>query len=385
MNAFIWKVSIYRFLDAFKLVALLFTLLFAQNGMSVFQISVLVVIWSVSQMLFEIPMGIVADKYPRRNVLVVAAIIVAIGFSLWLVGGFIFYALGMVLYGLRNALVSGTQEAFVYDELESMNKADNYANVSSRLEGSMQLGFLFSAILGGLVGQLSFNLAILLSIISSILSAVVLLKIKAVRPVRSTGEVGYFKVLSNAIKEIHTNPKILIAIIFISCTFGIAGAGDKYFPLVFKDLGINTAFNGTLVALAVGMFALSGYTFVWWNKLKNNYWQYLLIMISGLLFILFGLVNSLVLLPLVFVSHYIGKLALVKLDADLQSHVSSNQRATILSIKGLTFEIIFLIATLFYGYISGVWGVISVIYIWGIFYIVWTLLFIPYISRMFAK
>jgi MFS family permease len=376
MRAFVWKTSLYRFLDAFKLVALIFTLLFAENGLSVFQVSILVVIWSVSQMLFEIPMGVVADKYSRRNVLIAASVIVAIGFSLWLFGGFLFYALGMILYGLRNALVSGTQEAFVYDELKSLGKDSEYANVSGKLDGSMQMGFMLSAILGGIVGQFSFNLAIILSIITSLFSAGVLLTIKAVSPIQSMGEVGYFKVLKRAIKEIHSNSKILMAIIFIACTFGIAGAGDKYFPLVFKDLGINTAFIGSLIALEVGMFALSGYTFPWWNKLKNNYWQYLLIIASGVLFIIFGLGNSLVLLPLVFISSYIGKLALVKLDVDLQDQVSSEQRATVLSIKGLIFEIIFLVATLFFGYVSSQLGVISTISIWGGFYILWTLLFI---------
>lgn len=382
MNSFIWKVSLYRFLDAFKLVALIFTLLFAANGLSPFEISLLIVIWSVSQLLFEIPMGIVADKYSRRNVLIVASILVAFGFSLWLIGGFFFYALGMILYGLRNALVSGTHEAFVYDELKSFDKTDQYANVNGKLEGSMNLGFMLSVILGGLVGQYSFSWAIILSVISSLLAGCVLLSIRSVAPVKSTGEKEYFHILFKAIKEISSNTKILFAIIFISCTFGIAGAADKYFPLVFESQGISTAVIGVLVALEVGMFALAGYTFSYWNKLKNNYWQYLLILTSGVLFLIFGIGNSLILLPLVFISSYIGKLALVKIDADLQHHISSERRATVLSIKGITFEVVFLLATVFFGFIASTYGLLWVITIWGCFYLFWTLLFVRRMMKL---
>jgi len=382
MNSFIWKVSLYRFLDAFKLIALIFTLLFANNGLSPFEISLLIVFWSVSQLLFEIPMGIVADKYPRRNVLIVASLLVALGFSLWLIGGFFFYAVGMILYGLRNALVSGTHEAFVYDELESLDNADQYANINGRLDGSMQLGFMLSVILGGFIGQFSFSLAIILSIMSSLFAAITLLSIRSLNPVKSTGERKYFEVLKKAIKEIGSNSKILLAIIFISCTFGIAGAADKYVPLVFGSLGLSTTIIGALIALEVGMFALAGYTFSYWNRLKNNYWQYILILTSGTLFLFFGLGNSIVFLPLFFISSYVGKLALVKIDADLQHHISSDQRATVLSIKGLTFETVFILATVFFGFIASHFGLLLVITIWGLFYLLWTLLFIRRLMRL---
>ncbi len=216
MKDFFWKVSLYKFLDAFKLIGAIFTLLFAQNGLNVFQISLLIAIWSATQLVLEVPMGVVADKYPRRNVLIVATVLLAIGFSLWLHGGFVFYALGMLLWGARNALTSGTIEAFVYDELKSYNKEEEYGKVNGKLEGTMQLGFMFSAILGGIIAQYNFSWVIILTVLTSILGALVLLTTKAVRPVRSTGEAKYFSVLKDAFKEIKANKILLFIIIFIN-------------------------------------------------------------------------------------------------------------------------------------------------------------------------
>ena len=75
MKQFILKMSIYRFLDAVKFIGVIFVLLFAHNGMDPFQISILISIWSATQLFLEVPLGTVADKYPRRNLLIIALLI----------------------------------------------------------------------------------------------------------------------------------------------------------------------------------------------------------------------------------------------------------------------------------------------------------------------
>ena len=69
--------------------------------MNPFQISILISIWSATQLLLEVPLGAVADKYPRRNLLIIALLIHAVGFVFWLKGGFIFYAIGFILWGFK--------------------------------------------------------------------------------------------------------------------------------------------------------------------------------------------------------------------------------------------------------------------------------------------
>lgn len=375
MQAFIWKLYIYKFLDAFKLIGAIFTLLFAQNGLSVFEISTLIAIWSITQLSLEVPMGVVADKYSRRNVLIIGIILLCIGFALWLKGDFLFYALGLILWGEKNALTSGTFEAYVYDELKSFNKEQEYGQISGKLEGTANLGYMFSAILGGIIAQYNFNWVILLTILVNLIGAIVLFTTKSVKPVRSTGEVRYFTVLKNAIAEVKANKTLLYIIMFISLVFGTSGTADEYWALIFSDLGVTTAFIGTLIALEFGVFAMAGYSFPWVErniKLKN--WSLILVLISGALFIVFGVGKSLVFLPLVFLASYLLKLALVKLDADLQHKIQSEQRATILSIKSLTSEIVYLLTLLFFGFAATLLGVVSLIYIWGIIIIFWTVL-----------
>jgi MFS family permease len=85
-----------------------YTLLFADAGLSVWQISSLFVIWSVSSMVFEVPLGAWADATSRRRLLIIGPLLTALAFALWVAfASFWVFALGFVLWGLKSALTSG--------------------------------------------------------------------------------------------------------------------------------------------------------------------------------------------------------------------------------------------------------------------------------------
>ena len=88
----------------------------------------LFVIWSTTAFVLEVPSGAWADTYSRRKLLVLGALISALGYAAWItVPSFAGFALGFVLWGMSSALISGTFEAFVYDELAARDCTDKYA------------------------------------------------------------------------------------------------------------------------------------------------------------------------------------------------------------------------------------------------------------------
>lgn len=371
MKSFLWKISLYRFLDAFKLIGVIYTLFLQFKGLNVFQIALLIGIWSVTQLVLEVPMGLIADRFPRRNLLIISMLAVCIGFSLWIKGGFLFYAFGMILWGVKNSLTSGTFESFVYDELKSQGLEQNYGKISSRIEGFFQFGLMLSAIIGGLLAKYSFNLVLISSIFISLLAALVLFTIETAPPIKQIGKPKYLEILKNAIREIRSNYSLLMIILFISLTFGVSASAGEYWPLILNKLVANTAIVGLLMAIEFGIFSLSGYSFHYWDKLKLKGWNQILFIISGALLIIFGFGRSVVLIPLVFISSYFLKLALIKSETDLQHAVSSNQRATVLSVKALILEAVYLLSLLSFGYISTKLGIISIIYVWGALVVLW--------------
>lgn len=93
-------------------------MLFADNGVSTGQISTLFIIWSLTSFVFEVPSGAWADTIDRRLLLVLSAVIYAVGFSAWIVvPTYAGFATGFVRWGLSGAIMSGTFESLLYDEL----------------------------------------------------------------------------------------------------------------------------------------------------------------------------------------------------------------------------------------------------------------------------
>ena len=102
-----------------------YSLLFADHGISASHISLLLILWSATSFVFEVPSGAWADSFDRRHLLVVSAFVYAAGFATWMTWQtFPGFALGFVLWGLSSSLMSGTFESLVYDELVERDAAD---------------------------------------------------------------------------------------------------------------------------------------------------------------------------------------------------------------------------------------------------------------------
>lgn len=385
MTQFILKMSVYRFLDALKFIGVIFVLLFAHNGMSPFQISMLISIWSATQLLLEVPLGAVADKYPRRNLLIIALLIHAVGFVFWLKGGFVFYAIGFILWGFKNALTSGTLEAFVYDELNFFDKESSYEEINGKLESAFWIGITVSAVLGGLIATVSYDLVLILSIVTTLFAIIALLTIKSVKPVQTTGETKYLAVLKEAVLEIKNNSTLIGIISFFCLIFATYGAADEYWSLIYQALGLPLSVIGIFVALGYGSFVVAGWTLKLFN---NNYIkgkEHLLIILSAIAFIIAGLLKSYISIPLIFLGMYIFKVAHLKFDAKFQYAIKSDQRATISSLKSLVFEIVYMGFVLLFGFTSEKLGITSVMYLLGILLVIWLFIFRVFLSSSLKK
>jgi MFS family permease len=94
------------------------TMIWQASGLTHTNIYVLqCVIFAGTALLFELPSGILADVYGRRNILRAGAIISGLGFGLyWLIGrGFASMAVGEVVLGIGFACISGADSALVSD------------------------------------------------------------------------------------------------------------------------------------------------------------------------------------------------------------------------------------------------------------------------------
>lgn len=135
MGGLIWKATAYRFLDTLVLIYPFYTVMFAGAGLTPIQIGVVLAAWSMTAIVLEIPTGALADRVSRRWLLLIAQLIRGVSFLLWfLFPGFWGFLIGLVLWGVKTALVSGTFEALLFDELKAQGREHLYARAIGRAQ-----------------------------------------------------------------------------------------------------------------------------------------------------------------------------------------------------------------------------------------------------------
>jgi predicted MFS family arabinose efflux permease len=146
-----------------------YTLLFSDTGLSVWQISSLFVIWSVSSLVLEVPSGAWADATSRRRLLVIGPLLTAVAFGLWVAApGFWVFAAGFLLWGLKSALTSGALEALVYEELQRVDATERYP----ALMGRGQVASVLAAMCSGAVAARPVRTAVIVvAVVASVWGA----------------------------------------------------------------------------------------------------------------------------------------------------------------------------------------------------------------------
>jgi len=241
-----------------------YALLFADHGVGSGGISVLFIIWALTSFLCEIPSGAWADTFDRRRLLVTSAWIYAAGFASWLVWQtFAGFALGFVCWGLSGALMSGTFESLVYDELVERGARGQYARLIGWAQSTALVANLTATAaaaglyhLGGyaLVGWTS----VAISGVQGLLAATLPVSHRARHAPHPEGALAatehaasrYVSMLRTGLSESMHHPEVRRVLLLASAMVAMT-AYDEYFPLVARDHDVPTTVVPVLVAITV--------------------------------------------------------------------------------------------------------------------------------------
>ena len=243
-----------------------YALLFRDHGLSMGEVSSLLVIWSITSFVMEVPSGAWADSVSRRGLLVLSSLLYAIGFSLWLlVPGYAGFAAGFVLWGTSSALMSGTFEALLYDELAAVGAESSYAGLMGWANSLSMLAQLVGTLVAAPLFALgSYHLVGWVSVAIALGQAMLALSLPAAPRVAEADQtdVGgapqaragfaarYATMLRSGLSEVMWRPSLRHAVLIVSLLLGVL-AFDEYFPFVAREHGAATATVPLLNALTV--------------------------------------------------------------------------------------------------------------------------------------
>lgn len=133
-------------------------ILFLDLGLTLDQFVLLNLIWAATIFLFEVPSGALADTIGRRKLLITSAGLMVLEMLCLLLaprhGGSVLFTLcitNRVLSGLSEAFASGADEALAYDSLPKNDREEAWDRTLAAAMRWRSAGFVIAMILGGLL------------------------------------------------------------------------------------------------------------------------------------------------------------------------------------------------------------------------------------------
>ena len=353
-----------------------FTILFLDFGLTLDQFALLNAVWAAAIVLLEVPSGALADTLGRRNLLVATGVLMVIEIALLCFvplgnAGLLFgvFLVNRVLSGAAEAAASGADEAIAYDTLKTEGNAGDWPRVLEKQMRMQSMAYIGAMSLGAavydpalmqraadalglkiqLTQALTLRFPLYLTLVFAVMTLLTTLRMQE-PPLSAPGcepagpgpkpGLQAFKLTLQAGGWILQTPFALVIILaglmFDNClrmvitlgsqyyrlislpeaSFGLIGSGLAVLGLVIPRLAYHMvnrhtpAYNLAIMAV-FSMLGLIGLTFF--------------IPVFGLVPV--ALISAVMYLGRFYQSHYLNRIT------------ASHQRATVLSFKGLSFNL----------------------------------------------
>lgn len=151
---YVWFTMLYNARAYYPVLAVMFTDL----GLSLERFVFLNLVWALAIFVLEVPSGALADTLGRKTLLVFSAVLMVVEMAILLVapkdGGMLLFAMciaNRLLSGVSEAAASGADEAIVYEALAEEGRSAAWDEVLATAMRWRAAGLLIAMILGGLL------------------------------------------------------------------------------------------------------------------------------------------------------------------------------------------------------------------------------------------
>lgn len=334
----LYTIKIAKWLMLYMPIVILF---YEENDIPDKQLFILHGIYSLIIAIWEVPSGIIADRWGRKPSMQLGTMLGAIGFMLYAFThnywGFLFAEIAL---GLGQGFISGADSALLYDTLYQQNRKEKYLHVEGRITA---LGNLSESMAGVLVSVLAFsvyrNYYYVQSFIAIIGFGASFLLVEPSHFKKLSAESNF---LSNFYSTFKSNRK-LRSIIIISSLFGLSSLSMAWFSqAIFKEIDLPRNWYGygwTVLNLTVGIGSFFAGKV---SKLvKPSALILILVIIFGVTFITTGIVLNYYTLAVVLLFYFARGIVHPVMKHYINELCSSDIRATVLSVRSLLIRVAF--------------------------------------------
>ena len=238
---------LYGFLDSFWPCAPFFIIYFSQITGSFTLAMSLGTIHTLTTTFLEVPTGVLSDKFKRKTVTTLGALSVLMATCLYLAAdNYLILVLASIFYGLYDALMSGNNEALIFDSLKENRLQRKYHKVLGRMRGYSSLSYGISALVGsGIVWLYGIKETFYVVVLGSFF--LLLVSLSLCEPKIHTDEVrdNPFKHFIKSVKYLWKNKRLRYLTIATGSDYGVGYAAYNFISVFFNQF-VPTWVLGTL-------------------------------------------------------------------------------------------------------------------------------------------
>ncbi|MBU4141871.1 MFS transporter [Patescibacteria group bacterium] len=250
------KFYIQSFLGALSFPGAIWILYFLKIGLSLEKVGLLVSVMFLTQFIFEIPSSILADRYSRKNILIIGTVFSILSSILFFSGdSFAPFLLAVIFSGIYASFISGTDHALIYDTLLNLKRENDYKKIQSRIRGIYFLGRAISSVLVVLVYAINYKLPFLIGAVIGLLILFILVLIKEPTFHKSSG--AHLDQIKEGLKFLLSHENTWLIVLVFSSVYATSMILFTNYQPVLDFAGLPILYF-SLVYLAVNIFSFAG-------------------------------------------------------------------------------------------------------------------------------
>ncbi len=293
----------------------------------------------------EVPTGMVADRWGRRPSLVASGLLTALGLTVFgLAGSFELLLLAFALFGTGLSLMSGADDAMLFDSLAPLGRGGEFARRAGRLNAMAWGVNAATAMVGaGLAQVTSLSLPIAISGVFGILAA--FLALRFTEPPARGEPVPFLRIGARAARRVLGQREMWTIILFFAAVLVSAALVFTVFQPLATRLGAPVWSLGVIAAAMTLSSAFGGWMAAATERQFGLPRTLAVAGIGAMVALLAGAAGMHVLFPLILLSPLAWNV-LHPLVADyLARRAPDRERATVLSLNSMASQLATVIAT----------------------------------------
>jgi hypothetical protein len=368
----------------FLLLMPVFVLFYEENGLGLQDIFIIQAFYSICVILFEIPSGYFADILGRKRSMLIGVTFAASGFITYAYS-FTFneFLIAQFLLAVGSSFVSGSDTALLYDSLIQLDREGEYQKVAGKLASISNFSEGVAGLVGGALAVISLRTPLYVQACLTLLVIPLVATLK--EPERKTADrsENSFRAIMRIVHyALHGHSEVKWLILY-SSLIGTATLTIVWFVQPYlKVVGVPLAwfgFSWAALQFSIGIFAINAHRIEAFLGRKASLISLILLAAAG--YLLLSAFQTIWALPLLFILYLVRGINGPVLNDYINKVVSSDIRATVMSVKSLVGRLMFTILGPIAGYVNDAYSLSDAFLVCGLTFFSFGTLFLWFLHR----